>query len=352
MLKFLKNLTLIIVGYTIFAFSISTILYHSGFVTPRDEPLAELKLEAIQAGEYSLLMVGSSRFYRHLDSELIEDGLQAKGYDFSVYNLGIPGLWPPRQDKFLTRVEEVSTPKVLLVELSMPRSLFGNLRSGSVIRSVDLAVALNALSISSETASDTKTSLRFGSSYLAALLYKYSGIGLFRFSLSGQADMIERAKTQLSHSENGYLSLDREEILGRGAANQRMPATQSELRKLQDDNTRKYNDNPSKLSPTLMAKCQASIDRAASQGCRLIFVLSPRVGKSQLAAIYPVFRELPSNHKVDLSDPVEYPEFYSANYSFDRGHLNEAGAQLMSAALAEKLDQLLKDSKMKRPATR
>ena len=121
MFRFLKNVTLIVLAYAAFACFASTILYHCGLVTPRDEPLAELKLQAVQDNDYSMLMVGSSRFYRHLDPELIEDKLGAAGHDFSVYNMGVPGLWPPRQDKFLERVEEVTTPKILLVEINMPK---------------------------------------------------------------------------------------------------------------------------------------------------------------------------------------------------------------------------------------
>ena len=229
------------------------------------------------------------------------------------------------------------------------------MRSGSVIRSVDLPAASEAILISKETASDTRTFLEFGGSYFAALLYKYSGIGLFRYALGNKADDIELAKNRFRHSEHGYLSLDREQKIGLGSTSERKPVKQQELDKRRIENLEKYNADQSRLSPTLLAKCRAAIKRADLQGCRLIYVLTPRMGKSDLAAVYPVFDKLPVAHKIDLSSPNEYPEFYSLRYSFDKGHLNEDGSQLMSIALAEKLDQLLTptaESQTKMSATR
>ena len=317
-------------------------LYHSGLVAPRDEPLGELKLQAVQADDYTLLMVGSSRFYRHFDSDLIEAELQTKGHDFSVYNMGVPGLWPPRQDKFQERVEKLATPKILLVELNVPKSLFGNLRSGSVLRSLSLGNALEAFSISRETTPDTKITLKLGSSYIAALLYKYSGVGLFRFAIQSERDDIDRAAAELANAKNGFLSLDRQHAMQLGSASKPTPAKESELLKLRIDDLNKYSVRQTSLSTTLLSKCESAIEQAQSRNCRLIYVLSPRLGGSQLAAVYPVFRKLPDKCKIDLSDPVEYPEFYSEAFSFDKGHLNEAGSQLMSTALVKKLDDLLK----------
>ena len=340
MFKFLKHLSLILIGYAVFAFSASAILYHCGLVTPRDEALSELKLQAVEESNYSLLMIGSSRFYRQLDSVLIEDRLRASGHELSVFNLGVPGLWSPRLDTFLDRVENATSSKVLLVELNGPKSLFGNLRSGSVIRSIDLFDALEVLSISREMNSDTRSSLKLNVSYLAALLYKYSGIGLFRFALGDSAEAVNDAKRRLSYADNGYLSLDQELAMKLGNR-ARQASNTSQLDQRRQENIEKYTNPQDGLSTTLLAKCETAIDRAQSHGCQLVYVLPPRIGESDLSMIYGVFRELPASNKIDLSDPTKYPEFYSPQYSFDIGHLNEAGAQIMSAALVEKLDTIL-----------
>lgn len=70
---------------------------------------------------------------------------------------------------------------------------------------------------------------------------------------------------------------------------------------------------------------------------QLYFVLPPRMLDKDVVEL---FRALPEENKIDLSDPVKYPEFYFADYSYDAGHLNQAGAVKFTEAFAKRFCEL------------
>lgn len=321
-----------------FAFSMSAILCHGGFNTPRDTALSDAKLDFAIAEKCDLLLVGSSRVYRHFDSMLLQSELSNK---YSVFNLGVPGQWPPREHAFLKRVLSDASPSILIVELNTPHSLAGNIRSAAVLRSLSPRSSVNAIMTELETSASFSEKVKYITSYAAAMLYKYMGFGLMRiefFQYSSKDQAI--ASRDVEASEAGFLSLDREvEInpslkMGSGI----LPKNQQQRSKVNVD---KYSLRISEGPSTLLATCNSFIVRAKETNCILIFVLSPRMGRRDVDIVHPVFERLPDSNKIDMSDPRKYPEFYDTQYSFDDGHMNQQGAQLFTRAFAAELKELL-----------
>ncbi len=48
-----------------------------------------------------------------------------------------------------------------------------------------------------------------------------------------------------------------------------------------------------------------------------------------------MFNHLPEANRLELDLYELYPELYSLDYSFDKGHLNQAGAEIFSRKFAE-----------------
>jgi len=48
-------------------------------------------------------------------------------------------------------------------------------------------------------------------------------------------------------------------------------------------------------------------------------------------------------HKIDLSNPQKFPEFYQAKYSFDDMHLNHEGSIHYTQSLADALKTIMQD---------
>lgn len=321
-----------------FAIVVSSVLCHSGLSQSRDIALSDAKLEQSMGQKSELLLVGSSRVYRHFDCEIIQAELDE---EFSVYNLGVQGMWPPREDRFLDRVLNDCVPKVVIVELNPPQSLRGNVRSSATLRSLSPSSAASAINTFCETSKSQTENLTFAASFAAALAYKYLGFGLFRTEfLPYEPDAIASAVKKIEASDAGFLSLDKELTFDPNLEARRN-VSPKKLEKRQQVNIEKYSGGFKELSSTLLAKCEEFIKQAKNRNCRLVFFLSPRMGASQLRAVYPVFEHLDEANRIDMSDPRKYPEFYDVDHSFDDGHLNEKGAAVFSRAFAIELKQLL-----------
>lgn len=317
----------------------SHVLTLSGLSQPRDTALGDLKLKRAVDAKSDLLIVGSSRIYRHLNSELIESELDEQ---LSVYNLGIPGMWPPRQSVYLDRVLEQTSPRVLVVELNPPKSLAGNIRSSATQRSLNLRTVRDSIFTRLESMGSTKDKNRLLASFGAATIYRCLGIGLFRAQFCQHDGQESQDALRFANaSTGGFLSLDLQEKMGA----KKIPKhgqLGSILKKRKAEDLEKYETNFS-ASSTMLARCREWIGHADDKDCRLIFVLSPRLGKSDLQVVYPVFQQLPKTNKIDMSNPQEFPEFFEPRYSFDKGHLNAAGAQIFSKVFSAKLGELLEN---------
>lgn len=49
-------------------------------------------------------------------------------------------------------------------------------------------------------------------------------------------------------------------------------------------------------------------------------------------------------HLIDLRDPRDHPELFDSGNRFDREHMNQEGARLMSELIAEQLEPLMAEA--------
>jgi len=92
------------------------------------------------------------------------------------------------------------------------------------------------------------------------------------------------------------------------------------------------------------------IEQSQKRGIQLIFHLSPMVANYEL--MRPIFNRIDIHHKMDLANPVEYPELYSSDIHWDDVHFNLKGAKLFTKKLAGEFNRLLlQDSDRKQKKT-
>lgn len=73
------------------------------------------------------------------------------------------------------------------------------------------------------------------------------------------------------------------------------------------------------------------------KGVKVYFILPPLISSPEALA---VFMALPEERRIDLCDPAKFPEFYLAANAFDKGHLNDRGSRLFTAALANEVKRM------------
>lgn len=81
-----------------------------------------------------------------------------------------------------------------------------------------------------------------------------------------------------------------------------------------------------------LARITKLLESSKEKGINLIFVLLPRSASPELLGL---FYNIPPQSRIDLCNPILFPEFYDIEHSFDVGHLNTKGAELMTKKLAE-----------------
>lgn len=70
-----------------------------------------------------------------------------------------------------------------------------------------------------------------------------------------------------------------------------------------------------------------------AEGIQLYFVIAPRM--TTYNDLSDLLCQLPKSAVIDLSSPDSSPEFYKADFVFDKGHLNHAGARIFTRKLFE-----------------
>ena len=92
-----------------------------------------------------------------------------------------------------------------------------------------------------------------------------------------------------------------------------------------------------------MQRLEHIIERSNARGIQMRFVVPPRRSSTALKQIMPIYERLNERIKIDLGDPRSHPEFYAMENSFDLGHLNSKGAEMLTHLLAEKFIESLTD---------
>ncbi len=129
-----------------------------------------------------------------------------------------------------------------------------------------------------------------------------------------------------SINERGYLGFNKM-VDGQGISNEG-------IKKFTDNINLFLHQKESKFNPVYYAKMMELVEKSKKRGIKLIFVLPPvRLTNGMMA----VFNVLPAENKIEICDPIKYPELYELKNWIDPVHLNKIGSGFLTKHLFEEL---------------
>ena len=321
------------------------------------EPIIHAKYEAYeaQADEVNTLLIGTSRTYRHLDPALLAEvtaNVTDGPLDVRAFNLGAPAYYYPKSGRLYRAILADKPPALehVLFEfgrIDLPRQR--NLHTTRHIYWYDLSETVFLVRHSWTLDIPQRRKLTFAQRHVVSWLEKQAnfglGVALLDYALGG----VESEARWLGARGDGFYPLDA--ALTDGAVDVRARrneflASPNEVDERRVESQAAYEAGLARntYSAPLLARYLELIELSEQQGVQLVFYLPPRLG-TDYRELVPVFEQLPPAHRFDLAPPLEHPLYYAEEYSFDVGHLNQAGAQRFTRDVAAQWAHLLSQVK-------
>ena len=303
------------------------------------------------AEHYNTLFIGTSGTYRQLSPQLFDE-LADKSLQINSFNLAAPSYFSPKTELLYRNIlkNKPANLKYVILEFRDPRYRIGN----NVLHTTEMKYWV--------TPADTRAAIAYiFSQPEMGWRNKFTLVGRQllhlsekNFNIGEGTDIInfwirdDEADwpRHLGKKMDGFYTLDEEiaeypqEKYFRRYNYVRANPTILKEQELRSRQFLETIDETSPVNPVLLEHFQALIANSESHGVHLILLLGPRL-EDEYKALLPVYYHLPAQHKIEMTHPDEYPEFYSMAYTFDRGHMNREGARLYTQALAQKFNQLM-----------
>jgi len=286
---------------------------------------------------YDTYFVGSSRVYRHIIPSLFDSLNQGSTRSF---NLGYLATRPPELyyflDRFIDKCNEKT--KYIFVELGMMQNLTdinrGTLRSKYCLDYEQHTAAVSACMSNKRY----ETAWNYTLSYLSRLARM--GMIVKSFTFDDTSDYM----ASVGERKDGYYGLE-DEMKDAGSSDStfikrlaHFYADTTSLTKRYESTLKEYKTGKSAFNPapSNLRQLHQLIQQAEDKGIRLIVIRSPRN-----PGFLSLYNALDTENKLDMCDPIKYPEFYETKYSFDVGHFNATGAKLFTRALVADFQSLV-----------
>ena len=296
--------------------------------------------------EYNTYFIGSSRFYRNIDPTEFDRAVNKGGNDLRSFNLGAPITFPPQSyylyDNFLDS-EESQNAKIVFLELEEIDTFGDRLHtqmSSYYVTFPNLIFVLK--SVFSNYHLPLEVKLDYGYKYLVGFIENSLHLGHFSQSVLQDDYISER---HVGPDKTGFFSLDDDlkdkhtKFLFDRKGELSLDTATIDVRAKAI--SKSFNSPSNYVDEVHLQRITKLIELSAEQGIHLVLVLEPRVGTKNVVDLY---NAIPSSNKIQLSDPLEFPELYFVANSFDVGHLNLTGSKLHSKMLADLYLKLLAEN--------
>lgn len=312
------------------------------------------------AAEFNTVFLGSSRVYRQLDPALFD--AEMAGFDTASFNLATPATFNPEIYYLYERLLEdplldLDYAVIELNAIRKPQASILFTPRNFYWRDLPNTLYIGRYLLADEASGgagwqDFEPHAR---SLIYNLAFRYLSLG---FDGVFKPEYSDATRHALGPDRNGLFLLERELVLVRAGVMEsenldlpsRVQRRDEDMRvvrrraarveKIAARRNRTYSFNPIHL-----ARLQDLLSQSESRGIRLLYLLSPRGGVRAHFQLQALKSALPPNTVIDLSNPAEFPEFHSPEYSFDRAHLNTEGSRLYTRAIASQAKKILGSDK-------
>jgi hypothetical protein len=341
--------TLILIASGVIFFAASAAILRNVLPAPLTTEADRRRLVFERASPpYDTVFLGTSRTYRGLDPAAFDTRTAAAGRPTHSFNFGLFGLRLFEARRVLKDLLAADREdRLRFVFLEMPPANWAlereNLQSDRVIRYHDWRTFVDILRYLNQ---DPQTSVWSGWPRVVPLMENQANRGLgaaaFQSLAAGEDgvdDFIEQGAAELGDRGDGFQPLDQALSRADGDARERM----EERHRLLLPSPEEWEESIEKLRKQLSAH-QTVTDVAIE----LLAELSALVDQQRATPIFylaPGFTpqwDVRGAHErgsvpalLAFDDPDRYPELYDRSLYFDKGHLNERGAELFSVVLAD-----------------
>lgn len=305
---------------------------------------------------YNALFVGASLTYRQVDPNIVDSIAHMQGVEFHSYNMAVDAQ---NFIKIIDNFEfskQIENPHLeyVFIELSSSMEIyFPSLHTVKSFYWVEMEQVIQAFKMIKEYPVNLLNKALYGFAYSASWIENKLSFGAFPKALEFYFAKKKKEDFYTGKLHNGfypYTLNPRNLLMGTKIEEQVI----FEERKILMENPDTIMANiksktlfeyerggGKKLLQSQLDICLNIIEKNKEKGIETVFILPPR-GRGNYNILLPIFNKLPNNNKIDLGNPLLYPEFYTVENSFNFFHLNEQGAAIYSRVLGEKIVELLK----------
>ncbi len=294
----------------------------------------------------TVYFIGSSRTYNQIIPAVFDSVMAGTGSAIRSFNLGSQATFTPQTFHFLEHaMESGDIPRGSTVFLDfmdtpkMSSDLTSSARYTYWVDTKEISFIIRTY----KECKGRRDYTEFLSGYLIAFLKNTFHISQFK----GMVGQYESQYQELDHFNSaGFLSLTKEfsyDPKRRADLSMRMNELRSDTSMIGKKKNKAITvraSNTGSICPVFMDRLTTLNTLCLEKDIDLIHLLAPTLTtKSEWAA----FNALPQKTRIDMGDPNVFPEFYQLENLFDRGHLNEKGAQLYTTYLAQEFIRLRTD---------
>jgi len=304
--------------------------------------------------EYNTLFLGGSLVYRHIDPYLIDSLMGDQGIEMNSYNMGVDGNGYLKQRWTFEEIIDNASPdlKYMFVSLSSSAMFLRlNMHTKKFVTWWRFKDLTHAIKVTWDLPITFKRKLKFSYFYLVTLIENRLNFGHLTEAVQFHVKKTGYDESYLGVRKDGFYPYDYQE--GRQLMSQAWEDTLLKMSRvaymtdsikrdaMRETNIREFRDfDPNSLLMEIMLDTYSDmIETCAEKGIKLVVLMPPRT-REPYTYFIPIYNALPDANKINLANPLEYPEFYKKENSYNFHHLDFHGAQLYTTALAHEFLKL------------
>lgn len=289
--------------------------------------------------KYNGVVFGSSRLYHGLDPELLGHSLTHDAYKF--YNFGIEGCINPESyylyENFVNGLDSGAI-QLAILELTHVDSTFRNNQSSRR----NYWLRFSDYSNISNRYKDEYNTYEVLQKMVNLHYQKLSSLPPIFHYYSNQDDPTDHKigkggyypfEQMIQHKRNGKSEIEQKYYSFLSDTSKIIPIIRQaslfpQLAELDEFNNFHYD------------RLLELIHISTNKGIKLFFLLSPRGGLgNDYSKLIPVANQLDSSLVINLANFRKYPELYLTKNAYEIEHLNQAGAEILTAKLAREMNE-------------